>query len=140
MNGIEIFTCDELNYHPMVDYESWRVAFLNSDECFLPENIDYAQYHRYTDEVFVLLKGACTLLTFGSNPRELGAVCARRMEPGVIYNVKKDVWHSHALTPGSQVLVVENRDTTNDNSPILPLDARMREALVAACAAANAEN
>lgn len=137
MRDIEIFTCGELNYHPMVDYESWRVAYLNSDTCFLPENIDFAQYHRFTDEVFVLLKGDCTLLTFGSDPDKLGPVQAQKMEPGVIYNVKKDVWHSHALKPNSQVLVVENRDTTNDNSPILPLDADMRSALVAAYNAAN---
>jgi hypothetical protein len=133
-NLVEILSHDADGYRPLVDYESWRVALLNSAEELQPENIDYVQRHDFTDEVFVLLAGCCILFLYGDNPDGLGECEAVRLWPGILYNVKKGVWHTHALTPGSKVLVVENRDTTNDNSPIVPLDALERQELVRAAA------
>jgi len=134
-NLIEVLSHDADGYRPLVDYESWRVALLNSAEEFLPDNIAYAQKHDLTDEVFVLLEGRCALILYGDDPGRLGACEAVPLRPGVLFNVKKGVWHTHALTPGSKVLVVENRDTTSDNSPILPLDASGRRELSRAAAA-----
>lgn len=133
MNDLEISAWDGAGYRPVVDYASWRVAFLNSDPAYLPENIDFAQCHRDTDEVFVLISGACTLILFGADEQALGEPRAVCLQHGRMYNVKKGVWHTHALAPDTKVLIVENRDTTNGNSPVLPLDAPMRRALVRAC-------
>ena len=47
-----------------------------------------------------------------------------QLEPGKIYNVKKGVWHTHTLSQDAKVLVVENRDTTYDNSPFTSLNRR----------------
>ena len=55
------------------------------------------------------------------------------MRPGNVYNIRKGVWHTHALAPDAKVRIVENRDTTNDNSPVLPLDEQMRREIVRAC-------
>ena len=38
-----------------------------------------------------------------------------------LYNVKKDVWHSHTFSEDTRVLIVENRDTVVENSPFVPL-------------------
>lgn len=133
---IEILSHDADGYRPLVDYGSWRVALLNSAEELLPENIDYAQKHDFTDEVFVLLEGRCVLLLYGDDPERLSECESVPLRPGILFNVKKGVWHTHALTPSSKVLVVENRDTTNENSPILPLDAPKRWELVRAAAVA----
>ena len=46
------------------------------------------------------------------------------MEPGKIYNIKKGVWHNHIMDEGTEVLIVENRNTCDDNSPIIPLNAQ----------------
>lgn len=123
----------------MVDFQTWRVAFLNSATEYLPENIDFAQYHRDTDEVFVLISGACTLISFGTDACALGPPKAIRMQPGKMYNVRRGVWHAHALDPETKVLIVENQDTTNENSPVLTLDAKMRKTLMRACALVNEE-
>lgn len=123
----------------MVDFQTWRVAFLNSATEYLPENIDFAQYHRDTDEVFVLISGACTLISFGTDACALSSPKAIRMQPGRMYNVRRGVWHTHALDPETKVLIVENQDATNENSPILTLDAKMRKALMRACALVNEE-
>jgi hypothetical protein len=45
-----------------------------------------------------------------------------------VYNVRQGVWHTHTLSPDARVLVVENQDTTWDNSPFTPLtDPQMGE-------------
>jgi len=44
-------------YKPLIDYQTWRIAFLNYIEELLPENINKFQRHDKTDEVFALLKG-----------------------------------------------------------------------------------
>lgn len=139
MADITISSWEGSGYRPVVDFQTWRVAFLNSAAEYLPENIDFAQYHRDTDEVFVLISGGCTLISFGTDACALNPPQAIRMQPGKMYNVKRGVWHTHALDPETKVLIVENQDTTDENSPILTLDAKMRKALMRACALANEE-
>ena len=46
------------------------------------------------------------------------------MEPHKIYNIKKGTWHNHIMDTDGEVVIVENRDTCDDNSPILPLDEK----------------
>ena len=43
-------------YKPLVDFGSWRVAFLRFIDELLPENIQRLERHVETDEVFVLLE------------------------------------------------------------------------------------
>lgn len=117
---IDIREYTEPGYSPVIDYESWRVAILNDiDELEVP-NLKTMQKHTLSDEVFVLLKGRCTLFT-GGNGEEIGEVKATKLEPYKLYNVKKGVWHTHTLTPDSSVLIVENRDTCDDNSPTVQM-------------------
>lgn len=117
---IDIREYTEPGYSPVIDYESWRVAILNDiDELEVP-NLKTMQKHTLSDEVFVLLKGSCTLFT-GGNGEEIGEVKATKLEPYKLYNVKKGVWHTHTLTPDSSVLIVENRDTCDDNSPTVQM-------------------
>jgi hypothetical protein len=52
------------------------------------------------------------------------------MEPFKIYNVKKGAWHTHSLSEDGMVLVVENRDTTYDNSPFCQLTEAQQEEIV----------
>jgi len=45
------------------------------------------------------------------------------MERLKVYNVKQGTWHNHTLTQDASLLVVENRDTTTENSPFTSLTA-----------------
>ena len=112
-------------YSPVVDYAAWRVAVLNYSKDLLPENITAMQRHNETDEVFVLLRGRC-ILFIGEGDKKVTAVHAQNMQPFKIYNVKKSVWHTHTLSRDAKVLIVENRDTTFDNSPFCPLTGSQR--------------
>ena len=102
----------------MIDYETWRVAILNYiDELEVP-NIVKMQKHLLSDEVFVLLRGNFTLFTAG-NGEEIGKISATKLEPFKMYNVKAGVWHTHTLDEDASVLIVENQNTCDDNSPEL---------------------
>lgn len=117
---IEIKEYTEPGYAPVIDYESWRVAVLNDCEELEVQNLKTMQKHTLSDEVFVLLKGSLTLFT-GGDGEEVGTISSTRLEPCKCYNVKAGVWHTHTLEKDSSVLIVENRNTCDDNSPTVKL-------------------
>ncbi len=119
-NLLEVLDYTKEGYSPVVDYDTWRVAVLNFSNNLLPRNIKSLQRHNETDEVFVLLSGRC-ILFIGDGNNKITDIFAENMQPLKIYNVKKSVWHSHTLSRDAKLLIVENRDTTFDNSPFCPL-------------------
>lgn len=100
----------------MIDFEAWRVAILRYCEELEVQNLTSMQKHNETDEVFVLLEGNCTLFTGGKGDtiHEIDAIA---MKPLQLYNVKQGVWHTHTLDKAATVLIVENKDTSDINSP-----------------------
>lgn len=120
---IEITEFQPSGYKPLVDYESWRVAVLKFCDDLLIENVKTMQKHLYTDEVFILTNGSCTLF-LGGDGEHPGKLSAVHMEPGKMYNIKKGVWHNHIMDEEGCVVIVENRDTCDDNSPIEELSAK----------------
>jgi hypothetical protein len=52
------------------------------------------------------------------------------MELNKLYNVKRGVWHSHTFSEDAKVLIVENRETVESNSPFVGLTAEQREEIV----------
>ncbi len=117
---IEIREHDGADYKPLIDYQSWRVALMNYTADLLPEKINRMQKHTETDEVFVLLAGRC-ILFIGEGDESVTKVHAVDMELYKLYNVKKGVWHSHTFSEDARVLIVENRDTVDENSPFVGL-------------------
>ncbi len=125
---IEIKEYTAPGYAPVVDYESWRVAVLNDCEELDVPNLKTMQKHLLSDEVFVLLKGSCTLFTGGTGD-SVGKIRSVVLEPYKCYNVKAGAWHTHTLAPDSSVLIVENRDTCDANSPTVALNKQQIEEL-----------
>jgi hypothetical protein len=133
-NILEIHQHDGPGYKPLVDFETWRVALLNFSDDLLPENLTRMQRHNETDEVFILLAGSC-ILFIGEGTESVTRIHAERLQSGQLYNVKRAVWHTHTLSTDAKVLVVENRDTTYDNSPFTPLsEAQHRQVMELAAA------
>lgn len=119
-------------YRPLVDFEHWRVALMNSTPDLLPERITRVQRHDNTDEVFVLLAGRCILFLLEPG----GRLQAVDMQPFLLYNVRRGAWHSHTFSPEARVLIVENADTTEANSPFLDLTPAQRAEIVSLTRAA----
>jgi hypothetical protein len=127
---IEIHEYHAEGYLPLMAYGAWRVAVLNYIDELLPQNLHAMQRHDQTDEVFVLLQGRC-ILFLGQGQAGVEQIQAVDMLPLKVYNIKKGCWHTHTLSPGTEVLIVENDDTTLENSPHTPLTPAQTAELVA---------
>jgi ureidoglycolate hydrolase len=117
---IDITSYQGEGYQPMIDYESWRVAILRCCEELEIQNLKTMQKHNESDEVFILLDGNCTLFV-GGNEDSISEINGIAMEPLKLYNVKRGVWHTHTLDKKGTVLIVENQDTSDLNSPTVQL-------------------
>jgi hypothetical protein len=117
---LEIREHNDPDYKPLVDYQSWRVALMNYTSDLVPEKIYRMQKHTETDEVFVLLAGKC-ILFLGEGNECVTEIHPVDMEPYKLYNVKRGAWHSHTFSIDAKVLIVENRDTVDANSPFVLL-------------------
>jgi gentisate 1,2-dioxygenase len=126
---IEVCGHDEPDYKPLVDFEAWRVALINYTAEYIPGKIARMQRHNETDEVFVLLAGRC-ILFLGEGAESVTNVHAVDMELYKLYNVKRGAWHSHTFSGDAKVLIVENRDTTYENSPFVDLSESQRREIV----------
>ncbi len=126
---LEVREYTRVGYSPVVDYGAWRVAILNYIDELLPENLTKMQRHDQTDEVFILLHGRC-ILFLGDGTQTVTTVYAEDMQPTKMYNVKKGAWHTHTLSEDAMVLIVENRDTNDSNSPCTPLSDAQRKSIV----------
>jgi ureidoglycolate hydrolase len=102
-------------YKPLVDFGEWRVAILRYLDALQPDRINSMERHTATDEVFVLLRGTGVLI-LGGCQAFVKEIYPQVMEIGIIYNVKCNIWHTILLSHDSSVLLVENRDTTTDNT------------------------
>ena len=106
---IEIISSESEGYVPLVHSDGWRVAVINFCERLLEKNRDKVERHLLTDESFVLLSGSA-LLIVGDDRRRY------HLENGNVYNVKRGVWHTIALSHDSKVLVIENDNTSPENT------------------------
>ncbi|MBN2385646.1 MAG: hypothetical protein JXB85_01405 [Anaerolineales bacterium] len=117
---LEIRTYSGEGYQPLVDYGEWRVAILNYLDGIHPQRVETCERHVETDEVFVLLRGQAVLF-LGEGEPQVEVLHSQGMDPGVIYNIKKNVWHTIVMSRDASVLIVENRDTGKQNSQYSPL-------------------
>lgn len=125
---IDIIKISREGYTPLVDYQTWRVAVLKFCDDVRTDRLNSMQRHLETDEVFVLLEGSCVLISGGNGERPEVVECVK-MEKNQLYNVKKGVWHTHALDEEGSVLIIENQDTCDKNSPTELLNREQIEAI-----------
>lgn len=117
---LDIVSYDGEGYLPLIDFEKWRVAELRYIDELEVDNLKDMQKHDETDEIFVLLEGDFTLF-IGGQGDEIGEIEAIKLEPLKIYNVKRGTFHTHTPEKNATVLIVENSDTSDDNSPTVKL-------------------
>jgi mannose-6-phosphate isomerase-like protein (cupin superfamily) len=112
-------------YKPLVDFGAWRVAVLNYLEANQPHRIDRFERHMQTDEVFILLQGHAVLL-IGEGDDAVERIFFQPMEMGKVYNIKARTWHSAVLSKEVSLLVVENKDTGENNTGYIQLSSSHR--------------
>ena len=102
---IKIFEHFSEGFKVAAEYGEWKVGMLRYNERF--SHLGEMERHLLTDEVFVLVSGKATLYT------DTEAV---EMEIGNTYTVPVGVWHHIVVSEDALVTVVENRNTSTQNT------------------------
>ena len=111
MGTIVPFRVQKPGYDPFLIREGWQVAYLQWDEGLGFNSLTHLERHRQTDEVFLLLRGAATLVTAEQPSLEHPSLQITSLETKVVYNVPCNVWHAIALSPDALVVIVETNQT-----------------------------
>ena len=91
-------------------FEGWKVAFITYGEQY--GELKLVKRHTKTDEVFVLINGKATLFTAdGDEPLQ-----TTFLEKEKLYIVKQNTWHHLKVSKDALLIVVENSDTTKENT------------------------
>ena len=91
-------------------FENWKIAFITCAEQY--GELKVVKRHTQTDEVFVLVKGEATIFTAdGDEP-----LVETKMEKEKLYVVQKNTWHHLQVGKDALLIVVENSDTTKENT------------------------
>jgi mannose-6-phosphate isomerase-like protein (cupin superfamily) len=114
MEGLEILAYEGEGYNRTMHFGEWRVALANFGAPFDRDRYTYLERHLLTDEVFVLLSGKADLV-IGLERTETP------MEAGKLYNVKQGTWHALLMSEDAKVLIVENHNTSIENSEHYPI-------------------
>ena len=114
MSGIDEYDYRGEGYARQVNGAKWTLATLNYAARFDEKNIVDLERHNLTDESFVLLEGEATLLV-GEKAERI------KMQPLRYYNVRAGIWHNIFVSKNARVLVVENANTSKDNTDYLDL-------------------
>ena len=126
---LEIKEFKGIGYLPMIDFGTWRVAFLRYIDELIPRNINRVERHRETDEVFVLLEGQAVLF-MGTGDEQVEKLEPVVMAPCKLYNVKQNAWHCCVLSHDATILLVENRNTGLTNTDYCALEDDQKELIV----------
>lgn len=104
-SGIEVHAYTGDGFCILKEFEGWKVGFLRYSDQF--SGLTKLERHMETDEVFVLLEGSAILYT-GSGQKH--------MKKNLLYNIPKGVWHHIVVSEDATVLVIENSNTTAENT------------------------
>ena len=119
---LEIRKSNSPGYQVLVASPLWRVAMLSASPESTADDRVIFQRHDETDEVFILMQGRC-ILFLGEGDGIVSNLYAVDLKPFTAYNVKKRTWHTHILSPDARIIIVENQDTSQANSPRVELTA-----------------
>ncbi|MBQ2819353.1 MAG: hypothetical protein IJF14_03085 [Clostridia bacterium] len=96
--------------------DKWKIGILRFSERF--SRLCVWERHLETHEAFVLLCGDAVLYTKDNN----GNVTEIQMEPAIVYDVDIGEWHHIVVSKDATVLVVENSDTSKENTEKVIID------------------
>jgi len=122
MINYEIHEFNGVGYKKLFHHQNWRISILNYIEELEIDNISYVECHQHTDEAFVLLEGSCTIFFAEVKDGKISSFTPLSLQKNKVYNVYKDVFHTHTLSKDAKVLIIEEENTCDENSPKIYLN------------------
>ena len=93
------------DFQVMVKSDGWKIGFLRYSQRF--SEFGVLERHLLTEESFILLEGSAVLY-------ENHEPC--KMEKCKVYTIGRGVWHHIVVSPDATVMVVENANTSLENT------------------------
>ena len=110
MKIIDIYKHVNEGYNPYLIGPKWQVAQLNYSIEEALESKIRLDIHHLTDEAFLLIEGDAVLIAARIIQEEISYDIIL-MQPGIVHNIPKEVWHNIVLKHGAKVLIVEDANT-----------------------------
>ncbi|KAB1438123.1 cupin [Candidatus Galacturonibacter soehngenii] len=117
---IEKYIFDGEGMNRVFENEKWTVGIKNWKPANDVTGIDCLERHNQTDELFVLLEGSCTLI-FANEINGEHQFEAVKMEKNKVYNIPATLWHNTITKKDTKMVLIEDSNTSMDNSDILTL-------------------
>ncbi len=93
------------DFKVMMKSDGWKIGFLRYSERFAAFGV--LERHLMSEEAFILLEGSAILYE-NFEPHQ--------MEKCKVYNINRGVWHHIVVSEDATVMVVENADTSLENT------------------------
>ncbi len=122
MKPVEFYRYEEVGYQKLFSFNSWRIAILNYIEELEPQNIEYLECHKLTDEAFILLEGEAVIFIF-----EDDKIVPYKLNKNEVCNIKAGVYHTHILSEDCKLLIVEEESTSYENSHRIYINEEQRK-------------
>ena len=110
--------------------EKWTVGIKNWKPANDITGIDNLERHNKTDELFVLIAGTCTLISAVETENGL-AFSKTVMEPNKVYNIPATLWHNTITTKDTKMILIEDSNTSMENSDVISLTTAQIEEIQA---------
>jgi len=112
-NVVQAYVNPGEGFLPLVISRGWQVSQLNDRLDLHADTLSQIERHDATDEVFILVHGAATLVAVSESAHRFEFEVVS-MKPGITYNIPRGVWHAIMTSPGMQVMIVEKDNTHVD--------------------------
>jgi mannose-6-phosphate isomerase-like protein (cupin superfamily) len=93
----------------------WTIAIKNHTKASGEEYVKHLEKHLETDEFFILLQGKCIMISAAEENDGLKFEFID-MQIGTLYMIPQDLWHNTITYEDTKLVVVENANTSWDNS------------------------
>ncbi|PKK91580.1 MAG: hypothetical protein CVV62_00905 [Tenericutes bacterium HGW-Tenericutes-7] len=127
MKYYDIYDFNGIGYEKLFHHRDWRVAVLNYIDELEIDALKYMEAHNLTDEVFVLLEGSCHLFFAEVIHDEIKSICALNLEKHKVYKIPAGIFHTHTLSHDAKLLIIEEENTSDQNSPRIYLTEQDKE-------------
>ncbi len=112
---LQIQSHEESGLSTLVEGNGWNVLLLNHLPRLSHGAVTQLHKHTQTKETFVLLSGT-VLLVWADGEDAPARISGVMMEPGKVYTAECGVWHATVMSEDAKILLVENTNTTAENT------------------------
>ena len=111
----------------LYENENWTVALKNAGPSNCREAVVTLERHNQTDELFLLLSGNAVMMEGTVENETVTGITEKKMESGCIYLIPHGVWHNTWMEPGAKFVIIENADTSYDNTDVIGIGPECRK-------------